>query len=357
MGMDLPIGVSDFRELREKQLVYVDKTRLIVEMLDHPGSKVLLLPRPRRFGKTLALSMLRYYFERSDEDLSGLFEGLEVWQAGEAYRRHFRRYPVMFLTFRDVKASTFEGCRDDLHKKIQVLFREHCGLLDSGVLDRIEAREYQAILDGAAAPIVYHHALGELSKYLHRATGERTIILIDEYDEPLRIGFVNGYGSQAIELFHTVLGSALKDNSHIERGVVTGVLWVPGSSIFSGLDNLHVHTLLQRSFSTCFGFTELDVAALLQELFVVHSVVGADGLQACFDCLLVEEPIFLDQEYAISGPAREVRGDARDSRELVRRDGEDARALPLEIGANRIEMERLEGNGRGEDRQLVRVIV
>ena len=157
--MDLPIGVSDFRELREKQLVYVDKTRLIVEMLDHPGSKVLLLPRPRRFGKTLALSMLRYYFERGDEDRSGLFEGLEVWQAGEAYRRHFRRYPVMFLTFRDVKASTFEGCRDDLHKKVQVLFREHCGLLDSGVLDRIEAREYQAILDGAAGvPGLGHHA-------------------------------------------------------------------------------------------------------------------------------------------------------------------------------------------------------
>lgn len=279
--MDLPIGVSDFRELREKGLVYVDKTGLIVEMLDHPGSKVLLLPRPRRFGKTLALSMLRYYFERRDDDLSGLFEGLEVWRAGEAYRRHFRRYPVMFLTFRDIESSTFEGCRAELYGKIQVLFREHRSLLDSGVLNRAEAREYQAILDGAAAPVLYHHALGELSKYLHRATGERTIVLIDEYDEPLRAGFVNDYGPQAIELFHTVLADALKDNSYLERGVMTGVLWVPGSSIFSGLDNLHVHTLLQRSFSTCFGFTELDVAVLLD---MVGRAGALEVVRARCDC-------------------------------------------------------------------------
>jgi len=263
--MDLPIGISDFRELREKRLVYVDKTGLIVELLDHAGSKVLLLPRPRRFGKTLALSMLRYFFERRDEDLSGLFEGLEVWRAGDGYRRHFRRYPVVFLTFRDVKTSTFEACRAELYGKIQVLFREHEAVLDAGVLKESEAREYQAILDGTAEPVHYHRALGELSKYLHRATGERTIMLIDEYDEPINAGFVHGYGAQVIELFRAVLTNGLKDNPHLERGVVTGVLRVSRESIFSGLNNLAVHTLLQKSFSTCFGFTEAEVEALVAQ--------------------------------------------------------------------------------------------
>jgi Predicted AAA-ATPase/PD-(D/E)XK nuclease superfamily len=263
--MQLPIGISDFRELREKGLTYVDKTGLIVEMLDHAGSKVLLLPRPRRFGKTLALSMLRCFFERQHEDLSLLFDGLDVWRAGDAYRRHFRRYPVMFLTFRDVKASTFEACRAELYGKIQVLFREHRGLLDGGVLQAGEAREYQAILDGTAEPVHYHRALGELSKYLHRATGERAIVLIDEYDEPIHAGFVNGYGAQVIEVFRAVLTNGLKDNPHLERGVVTGVLRVSRESIFSGLNNLAVHTLLQRSFSTCFGFTESEVESLVAQ--------------------------------------------------------------------------------------------
>jgi hypothetical protein len=263
--MDLPIGISDFRELREKRLVYVDKTRLVIEMLDHAGSKVLLLPRPRRFGKTLALSMLRCFFERQDEDLSGLFEGLEVWEAGEKYRRHFRRYPVVFLTFRDLKASTFEGCRDDLHKKIQVLYREHRAVLDAGVLEAGEVRDYQAILDGTAEPVLYRQALGELSKYLHRTTGERAIMLIDEYDEPIHAGFVHGYGPEVIELFRAVLTHGLKDNPHLERGVVTGVLRVSRESIFSGLNNLAVHTLLQRSFSTCFGFTQSEVEGLVTQ--------------------------------------------------------------------------------------------
>jgi hypothetical protein len=263
--MDLPIGISDFRELREKGLTYVDKTGLIVEMLDRAGSKVLLLPRPRRFGKTLALSMLRCFFERQDEDLSVLFEGLEVWRAGEACRRHFGRYPVVFLTFRDTKASTFEACREDLHKKIQVLYREHRALLTTGVLEAGEARDYQAILDDTAEPVLYRQALGELSKYLHRATGERTIMLIDEYDEPIHAAFVHGYGAPVIELFRAVLTNGLKDNPHLERGVVTGVLRVSRESIFSGLNNLAVHTLLQKSFSTCFGFTQSEVESLVAQ--------------------------------------------------------------------------------------------
>ena len=263
--MRLPIGISDFRELRDKGLTYVDKSGLIVEMLDHAGSKVLLLPRPRRFGKTLALSMLRCFFERRAEDLRPLFEDLAVWRAGEAYRRHFGRYPVISLTFRDIKASTFEDCRDDLHKKIQGLYREHRAVLDAGVLAAGEIRDFQAILDDTAEPVLYRRALGELSSYLHRATGERAIVLIDEYDEPIHAGFVHGYGPRVIELFRAFLTNGLKDNPHLERGVVAGVLRVSRESIFSGLNNLAVHTLLQRPFCTRFGFTEPEVVALMDQ--------------------------------------------------------------------------------------------
>ncbi len=264
MRLALPIGINDFRALREKGLTYVDKSGLLIEMIDRPGTQVLLLPRPRRFGKTLNLSMLRYFFEKRTEDLSHLFEGLAVWEAGETYRKHFQRYPVIFLTFRDVKAPTFEQCWARIQQKIVDLFREHrATLLDAGILDPGEAREYQAVLDGTAEPVFYGRALGDLSRYLHRATGERAFILIDEYDEPIHAGHVSGYGKEILDFFRNFMTIGLKDNPHLERGVVTGILRIARESIFSGLNNLAVYTLLSKPFSTSFGFTEPEVEALL----------------------------------------------------------------------------------------------
>jgi len=265
MTLLIPIGISDFRELRERGLEYVDKSHLITELLDQPGIQVALLPRPRRFGKTLNLSMLRYFFEKRDEDLSHLFEDLAVWQAGEAYRAHFQRYPVVFLTFRDIKSSRFEECWADLKKKIEVLFREHEPLLDAGALGEGEARDFRAILDGKAEPVLYRRALGDLTKYLHRATGEKVIVLIDEYDEPIHAGHVYGYAKEVLEFFRSFLTAGLKDNPHLSRGVVTGILRIARESIFSGLNNLAVCSLLMPAFSTCFGFTEPEVTALLEK--------------------------------------------------------------------------------------------
>jgi hypothetical protein len=263
MALPLPIGISDFRELREKELTYVDKSGLLIDMIDMPGAKVLLLPRPRRFGKTLNLSMLRCFFERQPEDLSHLFADLAVWRAGDAYREHFQRYPVIFLTFRDAKASSFEQCWADLTTKIEALFREHRALLTSGVLDPGEERDYRAILDRTAQPVLYRRALGDLSSYLRRATGERAIILIDEYDQPIHAGYVNGYAREILEFCRAFLTSGLKDNPHLERGVITGILRVARENIFSGLNNLAVCTLLEPRFATSFGFTEPEVEALL----------------------------------------------------------------------------------------------
>lgn len=131
MLSNLPIGVSDFRKLREADLLYVDKSHLVCELVDRRGVEAVLLPRPRRFGKTLNLSMLSCFFGKRDEDLSHLFEGLAVWEAGEQYRKHFQRYPVIYLSFQDVKASTAEASFAAIRKNIQVLFDTHRYLLDA----------------------------------------------------------------------------------------------------------------------------------------------------------------------------------------------------------------------------------
>jgi len=261
----LPIGISDFRQLREQDAEYIDKSQLIIDLLDQ-ATQVLLLPRPRRFGKTLNLSMLRYFFEKppQGEDLSHLFADLAVWRAGDAYRKHFQRYPVVFVTFRDIKQSSYEACWTHLTLKIQALFGEHkAALLDAGVLETWEARNFQAILDGTAEPAVYGRALGDLTKYLHRATGERAIVLMDEYDQPIHAGFVHGYSREIIEFCRTFMTVAFKDNPHLERGVITGILRIARESIFSGLNNLGVFTLLEPRFATSFGFTEDEVRGLL----------------------------------------------------------------------------------------------
>ncbi len=265
MLLRIPIGISDFRELREKGLEYVDKSRFIIEMLDQAGAQVLLLPRPRRFGKTLNLSMLRYFFEKRAEDLSHLFEDLAIWRAGDVYRAHFQRYPVISMTFREVKASTYEECWADLRKKVEVLFREHQSLLEADVLGEGESKDYRAILEGTAEPVLYRRALGDLSKYLHRTTGQKAILLIDEYDEPIHAGYIHGYAAEVLEFFRAFLSAGLKDNPHLERAVVTGILRVARESIFSGLNNLAVYSLLRSEFSSCFGFTEPEVEVLLEK--------------------------------------------------------------------------------------------
>lgn len=260
----VPIGISDFRDLRERGLEYIDKSHLIRELIDRAGVQVLLLPRPRRFGKTLNLSMLRCWFERRDEDLSGLFQDLSIWSAGDEYRRHFQRHPVLFLTFRDIKAPTFELCWEAIRKKIEVLFAEHRAVLDAGVLNEWEARDYRAILEGTAGRVLYERALGDLSAYLRRATGEQVVILIDEYDEPIHAGHIGGYGREILDVFRALLTTGLKDNPNLFRGVLTGILRIARESIFSGLNNLGVYSLLRSEFSTCFGFTEPEVQRLLE---------------------------------------------------------------------------------------------
>ncbi len=264
MPLRIPIGIDDFRTLREGGLEYVDKTSLIQELLDRSGVQVVLLPRPRRFGKTLNLSMLRCWFEKRDEDLSHLFQDLAIWQAGAETRAHFQRYPVIHFNFKGSKASTFEACWAVIREKIIDVFIEHRYLLESGRLDEIQAQRFRQILDGTADRGLYERALLDMSAHLHAHHGEKVVILIDEYDEPIHAGYFHGFAQTIIDFMRNFLGAALKSNSHLYKAVITGILRVAKENLFSGLNNPGVYTLLRPELHTCFGFTEAEVAALLE---------------------------------------------------------------------------------------------
>ena len=262
--LSIPIGIDDFRKVRELGLEYVDKSGLIQEIVDRPGTEVFLVPRPRRFGKTLNLSMLRCWFEKQDTDLSHLFEGLAIWQAGDAYRAHFQRYPVIHFSFKGSKGASLSHALSVIRNKIIDLYRGHQALLDGGRLDEITERRYRQILDGTADQALYERALLDLSACLHAHHGEKVVILIDEYDEPIHAGHVHGYAAEILDFMRNFLGEGLKSNVHLHTAVVTGILRVAKENLFSGLNNLSVFTLLRGELHTCFGFTEAEVAALLE---------------------------------------------------------------------------------------------
>jgi hypothetical protein len=265
MTMRIPIGIEDFRLLRERNLTYVDKSRLICELIDKPGVQAVLLPRPRRFGKSLNLSMLRCYFEKRGDDLTHLFEDLAVWRAGDVYREHFQRYPVIHMTFKEVKVERYEDAWAAIREKIRDLFQTHREVLESGALDGVAAERFAQVLDGSAPTALYHRALLDLSEALHRHHGERVVILIDEYDQPIHAGYVHGYVREMLDFFRAFLTAGLKGNPYLEKAVLTGILRIARESIFSGLNNLGVYTLLRSEFATAFGFTEDEVAALLDQ--------------------------------------------------------------------------------------------
>ncbi|MBL9105370.1 MAG: AAA family ATPase [Myxococcales bacterium] len=256
----LPIGTADFRKIREAGKLYVDKTALIDQVVADPA-EVLLLPRPRRFGKTTNLSTLRYFFERSPEDLSALFADLAVWRS-EPARARFQRHPVIYLTLKDLKKTSFDECLAGLGFFITQLYSEHQSILEAGQLTGSEADDFRAILERRADQTLIETSLRQLSIYLHRRHGEPVVILLDEYDTPLHSAFFHGYYDAAVALFRGLLGGAFKDNRSLYKGVLTGILRVAKESIFSDLNNLAVHSLLEPRYAPYFGFTEPEVVDL-----------------------------------------------------------------------------------------------
>ena len=261
MALRLPIGTSDFKQLRREKLHFVDKSLFIRDVLADP-ERLLLFPRPRRFGKTLNLSMLAAYLAQSADDCSDVFADLAIWDTGASVRAHFQCYPVIFLTFKDVKTSSWPDCRARMVSLLARCAEQHSDIVDPVVTKVHERAVWLRILHGEPTDADLGDALLVLSGHLHRATGRPCVILIDEYDTPMHAAWQHGYWDKALELFRGLLSSGLKDGPHLFKGVLTGILRIGKESIFSGMNNLAVYSLLSDQFSSYFGFTQGEVEAL-----------------------------------------------------------------------------------------------
>ncbi|QTA79782.1 AAA ATPase-like domain-containing protein [Desulfonema limicola] len=259
----LPIGLSDFKKLIEEDFYYIDKTGYIKDIVES-SSEILLLPRPRRFGKTLNLSMLRYFFDKSLENHKELFKGLEIEKHAE-FELHQGKYPVIFMTFKDVKHLNWDHCLSSLKYVIYEEFTKHRYLMEGDILFPDEKIFFQKVLERSLSQDECHNALKYLSKCLNRYYNMPVVILIDEYDTPIHAGYAKGYYEEIISFMRNFLSGGLKDNTYLFKGVLTGILRVAKESVFSGLNNLGVYTLLDKEFNTFFGFTEPEAAELLKD--------------------------------------------------------------------------------------------
>ncbi|WP_437280640.1 AAA family ATPase [Sorangium sp. So ce375] len=258
------LGQSDFRELRRAGAGYVDKTPFIGQLLADPA-QVVLFPRPRRFGKTLNLSTLAYFLGKRDEDLSPLFQDLAVW-SDPAAREHFQQYPALFLTFKDIKTLSYETTLEAIRTDVQRLYSQNQYLLQSDALRPDERRHFEHMLLGEISEEDCRGSLRELSDYLARHHGQKVAILIDEYDTPIQSGYLNGFLDEITLFFRNFFFAAFKDNPSLFKGALTGVLRVARENLFSGLNNVIVSSILSdRRYATSFGFTEAEVASVLEQ--------------------------------------------------------------------------------------------
>ncbi len=259
----LPIGRSDFKNVIEGNRYYVDKTLFIREIID-ASADVILLPRPRRFGKTLNLSMLKYFFEISGENRATLFKNLAIAD-DSVFKIHQGKHPVIFLTFKDLKELSWTSMMRRISNLLRDEFLRHESVSKSGLLSETEKRFFNSVLRNESEPPDIADALRYLSAWLHRCNGQPAVILIDEYDTPIHAGYANGYYEEVVSFMRNLLSGGFKDNEHLFKGVLTGILRVARESIFSGLNNLGVYTLLNPKFSEAFGFTESEVKLILED--------------------------------------------------------------------------------------------
>ncbi|OQX09992.1 MAG: hypothetical protein BWK80_46230 [Desulfobacteraceae bacterium IS3] len=257
----LPLGISDFKEMREGNYYFADNSLFIHEVI--AAAKVMLIPRPRRFGKTLNLSMLRYFFEKSSENRQNLFDGLHITEH-ESFRLHHGKYPVIWLTFKDIKSRNWKESFESLKLLIYEEYARHRYLLEDTTLFAEEKIYFENILNKSGEIADYERSLIFLCNYLNRFYHNPAVILIDEYDTPLYAGYNGGYYEDIVSFMRNFLSGGLKDNPRLFKGVVTGILRVAKESIFSGLNNMGVYTLLGQRFSDSFGFTEYEVKNLLE---------------------------------------------------------------------------------------------
>ena len=253
VNLPLPIGVSDYR-LASSEYYYVDKTMMIKDFIDE-RPMVSLFTRPRRFGKTLNMDMLRTFFEKTDEDTSVYFRDKKIWTCGKKYRDYQGKYPVIFVTFKDIKFNTWEETLDAIKAIFSKEAARHIELQTSDKCNEYEKESFENLLSGNVNEVELSGALLTLSSMLHKDQGVAPVIIIDEYDIPIQQGHMEGYYDQVILFMRNLFSGGLKDNKHLSYGFLTGILRVAKESIFSGLNNLTIHSVLDNKYSSYFGFT------------------------------------------------------------------------------------------------------
>lgn len=253
--LPLPIGISEYR-IASSEYYYVDKTMLIKEFIDE-RVKVSLFTRPRRFGKTLNMDMLRTFFEKSSEDTSIYFKDKKIWKCGETYQSYQGKYPVIFVTFKDVKQENWEETYQNIVQILRLEYKRHSELATS---DKISDKDYyEKMINNELDKSLVDSAFLMLSKMLHEHYGIAPIIIIDEYDTPIQQGYSRGFYDEVILFMRNLFSGGLKDNHHLSYGFLTGILCVAKESIFSGLNNLKINSVLDNKYSEYFGFTADEI--------------------------------------------------------------------------------------------------
>ena len=259
----LPIGIDNFEKMIHGNYYFVDKTLFIKELLDMKG-EVNLFTRPRRFGKTLNLSMLRYFFDRENPDAARIFAGTKIMDTGEKYLRHQGKYPVISITLKSMKQATYEDAFYCLKEEIASEYRRHDRIMPDLPYEA-DQEKFLRIIERKAQPEEYLGALKFLSECFFQVYGEKTVLLIDEYDVPLENAYFSGFYDRMVALIRSLFESALKTNDNLEFAVVTGCLRISKESIFTGLNNLKVISVTSQTYAEHFGFTPEEVKQMLRD--------------------------------------------------------------------------------------------
>lgn len=262
MGKVISIGKQDFASLRENDYFFVDKTNFIKEWWEN-GDDITLITRPRRFGKTLNMSMLECFFSNKYKKREDLFEGLSIWHE-EKYKKLQGTYPVLTLSFAAVKADNLEDAKTQIKQQLSKIYAENRYLLQGDILSEKEKEAYEK-MDASVSDAEAIDALNNISMYLCRQYCKKVIILLDEYDTPMQEAYLNGYWEQFLSFMRSLFNASFKTNPYLERAVMTGITRVSKESIFSDLNNLRVVTTTSDLYADCFGFTEKEVFDSLEK--------------------------------------------------------------------------------------------
>ncbi|MHC1685763.1 MAG: AAA family ATPase [Clostridiaceae bacterium] len=271
MVKKIPIGISDFKEIIQGNYYFIDKSLLLKEFIDNSAS-IILIPRPRRFGKTLNMSMIKYFFDINEEN-SHLFKRLKIFQNKELMDLS-EKYPVIFISFKGIKYDNIKDSIKAFGVIMSQVYKKYMYLLNGNTMLEIEKKEFNKILNQEADRVLLSSSISNLISFLSKYHNKKVILLIDEYDVPIQEGYIKGYYEEIISFERNMLSEALKDNNNLEKAMLTGILRIAKESIFSGLNNLKVSSLTGFEFSEMFGFTENEMQELLNYYNVKEEYVN-----------------------------------------------------------------------------------